>query len=94
MRLLMQNRSVNYREGVEGDDESEETDLKKMDARGAFSRPEIWDEMEEDEKEILATQEETGAHSDVRPSLQGVADLDISEDQRTRAGGKQLANAN
>lgn len=95
MRLLMQNRSVYYHEGVEGDDESEETDLKKMDARGAFSRPEIWDEMEEDEKEILATQEEgTGAHSDVWPSLQGVADLDISEDQRTRAGGKQLANAN
>lgn len=91
----MQNRSVYYHEGVEGDDESEETDLKKMDARGAFSRPEIWDEMEEDEKEILATQEEdTGAHSDVWPSLQGVADLDISEDQRTRAGGKQLANAN
>lgn len=94
MRLLMQNRSVYYREGAEGDDESEETDLKKMDARGAFSRPEIWDEMEEDEKEILATQEETGPHSDVWPSLQGVAGLDISEDQRTRAGGKQLANAN
>ena len=50
--------------------------------------------MEEDEKEILATQEETRAHHDIWPSLQGVADLDISEDQRPRAAGKQLANAN
>ena len=94
MRLLVQNRSVYYHERVEGDDQSEELDLKKMDARGAFSRPEIWDEVEEDEKEILATQEEeTGAHSDIWPSLQGVADLGIGQDQQTRAEGKQLANA-
>ncbi|MDI1489136.1 MAG: hypothetical protein OHK93_008414 [Ramalina farinacea] len=93
MRLLVQNRSVYYHERVEGDDESEEMDLKKMDARGAFSRPEIWDEVEEDEKEILATEEEeTGAHSDVWPSLQGVSDLAIGQDQQTRAEGKQLAN--
>lgn len=48
------------------------------------------------ERPPRATQEdETGVHSDVWPALAGVADLDIiSEDRRTRAGGKQLANAN
>ena len=95
MRVLVQNRSVYYHERVDGDAESKEMDLKKMDARGAFSRPEIWNEVEQDEKEILATQEEeTGAHSDVWPSLHGVADLAIGQNQRTRAEGKQLANAN
>ena len=90
MRLLVQNRSVYYHEG---DGENKEMDLKKMDARGAFSRPEIWDEVEEDEKDILATQEEeTGAHSDAWPSLQGVSDLAISQDQQMRAEEKQLAN--
>lgn len=95
LRLLVRNKSVYCHERVEGDDESTEMDLKKMDARGAFSRPEVWDEVEEEEKEILATQEEeTGAHSDPWPSLQRVADLKIGEDQQTRAKGERMANAN